>query len=389
MKIAIVIERLEQWRGGAETSTLELAGLLAQRGHDVHLVSTSGGVVPGLTLHTVKTLTPLKSMRLSSFLRAVTRFIGSHSFDIVHAIAPLAAANVYQPRGGSVAETLDRNIALREGEWSRLFKRLALKLSLKQHTLLRHEREICRPGGPMIACVSGYVAEQFARHYGLTSDRLEVVFNGVNPPRISTESADQARAELRQAHGAGPLDTVLLTVAQNFRLKGVARLIDAVALLKARGHHRVQAWVVGGDNSKPFMLRARSLGVTCRIVFVGQSSQVAEYMTAADALIHPTYYDPCSRVVLEAMMLGLPAVTTRFNGAAEKIQHGINGFVVDSPDAVQSLAASMEQLLDASVRRKIAEAARATARNLTMARHVDGLITLYERILSRHAGAQV
>ena len=46
MKIAIIIERLESWRGGAETSTLEIARLLAARGHEIHVVTTTNAPSP-------------------------------------------------------------------------------------------------------------------------------------------------------------------------------------------------------------------------------------------------------------------------------------------------------------------------------------------------------
>ena len=41
---------------------------------------------------------------------------------------------------------------------------------------------------------------------------------------------------------------------------------------------------------------------------------------AADFLVHPTFYDPCSLVVLEALACGLPVITTRANGASELLR---------------------------------------------------------------------
>ena len=41
------------------------------------------------------------------------------------------------------------------------------------------------------------------------------------------------------------------------------------------------------------------------------------YYAAADLYVHPTFYDPCSLVVLEAAACGLPIITSRYNGAAE------------------------------------------------------------------------
>jgi len=65
---------------------------------------------------------------------------------------------------------------------------------------------------------------------------------------------------------------------------------------------------------------------------------------------HPTWYDPCSRVVLEALAVGLPAVTTRYNGAAEVMEVGRHGTVIDEPQDVAALAQALRTTLAPEVR---------------------------------------
>ena len=67
---------------------------------------------------------------------------------------------------------------------------------------------------------------------------------------------------------------------------------------------------------------------------------------AADFFVHPTFYDPCSLVVLEALACGLPVITTRYNGAAEVLHPPREGFVIDDPHDLDQLAGAMKQLLD-------------------------------------------
>ena len=52
---------------------------------------------------------------------------------------------------------------------------------------------------------------------------------------------------------------------------------------------------------------------------------------AADYLVHPTFYDPCSLVALEALACGLPVITTRYNGASELLTPPTDGIVIDTP----------------------------------------------------------
>ena len=65
-------------------------------------------------------------------------------------------------------------------------------------------------------------------------------------------------------------------------------------------------------------LSAARLGLANRATFLGTVSDLTPYYAAADAYVHPTFYDPCSLVLLEAAASGLPIVTTRrCNGATE------------------------------------------------------------------------
>ena len=59
----------------------------------------------------------------------------------------------------------------------------------------------------------------------------------------------------------------------------------------------------------------------------------------------PTWYDPCSRVVLEALSVGLPVVTTHFNGAAEVMEADQHGEIVGSPDDVMALSRAIADVL--------------------------------------------
>ena len=79
---------------------------------------------------------------------------------------------------------------------------------------------------------------------------------------------------------------------------------------------------------------------------------------AADFLVHPTFYDPCSHVVLEALACGLPVITTRYNGASELLHPPREGYVIDDPHDHERLAWCLTQLLDPARRSACAQAAR-------------------------------
>ena len=63
----------------------------------------------------------------------------------------------------------------------------------------------------------------------------------------------------------------------------------------------------------------------------------------ADFFVLPTRHDPCSLVVLEALAMGLPVISTRFNGACEIMTDGVHGFVLNDPADVAALADAMRE----------------------------------------------
>ena len=107
--------------------------------------------------------------------------------------------------------------------------------------------------------------------------------------------------------------------------------------------------VAGG--SLPARLRklARALGVAERVREVGLFDDSAPLYAAADLLLHPTYYDPCSLVCLEALAMGLPLITTPEGGIREVLgQRG--GIVVEEAGNPEAIAAALRVLSDDEMR---------------------------------------
>jgi UDP-glucose:(heptosyl)LPS alpha-1,3-glucosyltransferase len=116
--------------------------------------------------------------------------------------------------------------------------------------------------------------------------------------------------------------------------------------------------------------------------FLGPRDDIRRLYAAADVLAHPTWYDPCSRVVLEALCCGLPVVTTRLNGAAEAIEDGRHGVVIDSPGNTAALADAIAVCLKPEMHEACQAAAATMREHLSMARHARELRALYEHVLA-------
>lgn len=385
MKVALVSEWLDSWRGGAETSTLQFIHQMMDRGVELHVFTRSRpSPTPGLFVHTISGASMSRTRRSVTFSHRVERILRADSFDVVHAISPCRFADIYQPRGGTVAETIERNVALRETARARRLKRYTTRLNLKQRYLLLLERNLFAPGeGPIVAAISDYVVRQLKEHYDLPDERIRRIYNGVDPDRSSDRQRAEHRRAIRADFGIAENDVLVLLIAHNFRLKGVNRWMEALAELRNRGFGNIRSLVIGRGESARWHRLAARLNLENRLTFVGPSDRVGEFLHAADILVHPTYYDPCSRVVLEGMAAGLPCITTRWDGASEMIVDGTNGYVLDEPTDIETLAQRVEKLSDAGLRKRIGLAASAVADRISMSRHAQEMVSLYEEVESR------
>ncbi|SFR78531.1 Glycosyltransferase involved in cell wall bisynthesis [Microbacterium azadirachtae] len=176
------------------------------------------------------------------------------------------------------------------------------------------------------------------RWYGAVAPPVQVIPNGVDLERFRPPT-DAERRDARAALGLDDEHRVALFIGHELRWKGVPLAIDALVHAPT-----VMLLVVGGDSETiPLMLRrAERAGVLDRVHFAGVRTDLQAVFAAADMFVFPTLYEPYGMVVSEALASGLPVVATRQGCAADLIEDGVNGYLVD-PDPV-AIARRLEQI---------------------------------------------
>ena len=287
-------------------------------------------------------------------------------------------ATVVQPLGGTVRETLTRNIAMRSTHGSRGFKRLMVKLSPKQNALLTLERRtINDPAVKRFVALSRYVVKQLQQGYGVASGRIELIPNAVEMTPISEKDHQACRARVRKGLGISADSVAFLFSAYNPRLKGFVPLLDAMGLLKAHGLDATL--LLAGQFGYAEHRMVVKAGVRRNVRFVGATQRMADLYCAADATVHPTFYDSSGRIVIESLVMGTPVITTVYAGASDLIQRedgSLCGRVIAEPGDVWALADAMAQMTDTQERHRCGRATVGLAQSLTMAGHVDRLEAL-------------
>jgi UDP-glucose:(heptosyl)LPS alpha-1,3-glucosyltransferase len=380
----VIIERLDAWRGGAETSTAQFIDRLIELGAQVDVFTRSEVASrPGITVHTIRSSGPSRALQTLSFCRRADKQVAGGGYDVVHAISPSMVADVYQPRGGTYAEIRERNVAVRSSSIGRMLKRVTQCLDVKQRMMLRFERRmLAQPDRPLVIALSNYVVRQLTRHYGVPTKRIRKVFNAVNRPTVDEATRRQDRRAVRDLYAVDSDQVLVLMVAHNFRLKGLEPWIEALDLLGRVRRGRIVSLVVGKDRTTGWLRMVKRRGLENVLRFTGPTDNITPFYHAADLLVHPTFYDPCSRVVLEALAHGLPVITTRFDGASEAVHPGKNGYVIESPEDIEELAGKVYEMMNEQRRGDMAEAARALGREIDMRRHAREVFDVYEMIVN-------
>jgi UDP-glucose:(heptosyl)LPS alpha-1,3-glucosyltransferase len=377
VKVALVCDRVDPAGGGLEQWISALAPRLEQRGHDVHIIAfhVAGGG-PRERTHVV----PARAGRLDR-AAAVEREVALLAPDVTHDTGVGWSYDVLQPQAGSKLANHRRDLAsLATGA------RLRARWSPERYRWRRdvyelEQRQYQRATGLVLA-VSRLVARDLQSLWSVADERLRIVPNGVDTERFSPARCAVMRGAARAQIGVDESTALFLFAARNPTLKGLLPLLRATAVLREH-HTRVRVVAIGSEPGADFRRAAARLRVDDIVTFAGVVDDPVRYYAAADVFVLPTYYDACSLTVLEALACGLPVITSRYNGAAELLAHDRDGFVLDDPDDVRSLAALMDRASADGVRRRISLAARTLALRHTLDRNVEAVEHAYAEALAR------
>lgn len=139
----------------------------------------------------------------------------------------------------------------------------------------------------------------------------------------------------------------ILCVGRLVAAKGQHLLVDAVAELLREGR-RVRLRLIGdGADRASLETQIRELGLASHIVLEGPVNQdrIREFYLRADCFALASFAEGIPVVLMEAMAMEIPCVTTHITGIPELIRHGQDGLLV-APSDREGLRAAIARLID-------------------------------------------
>ncbi|MCV6637353.1 glycosyltransferase [Candidatus Albibeggiatoa sp. nov. NOAA] len=200
-----------------------------------------------------------------------------------------------------------------------------------------------------ICCISNFARSQLMLLSPATEwDKFDISPLGVNPSIFQP-------APFREH----PEPFEIVCVGRLVPVKGQHILLQAVAKLLEKGRQVRLRYVGDGPDRESLEQQAKTLGKAVRFAGAVNQDRILDFYKRADAFVLATFAEGVPVVLMEAMMMQIPCVTTHITGIPELIRQG-EGLLV-APSDIEGLTAAIESLMDnPQLRQDIGHKARAS-----------------------------
>lgn len=388
MKIVHIITRLIL--GGAQENTLITCKLLAERGHEVTLITgpalgpegelfnqTKGQKYRTIVIDEMRrAIEPVKDFISYRKLKKLLRQLQP---DVVHTHS--AKAGIL---GRYAADAL-------KGTWDP--KRPAVVHGI--HGLAFHPYQ-----NPWVNRI--YVAiekaaarrtDYFVSVADAMTDQCKAADIGVDKPYVTAYSAideeqflepigEERTQAFRRRHGIADSAVVLVTIARLFMLKGHDFIIESAPELAKRFDNVVWLFVGDGNLADSYKQQVRDMGLADRFRFTGliPPSEIPLAIQSSDILVHCSLREGLARTLPQAMLCGRPAISFDVDGAREVVNER-TGRLIEPKNIPQLIEACAELIADKPLRERLGETGRESVKTRfapdTM---VDTIERVYEEL---------
>jgi len=245
-------------------------------------------------------------------------------------------------------------------------------LLLKKRPLLFRIRRLCAQLSDKVVANSSSLACEVKEVFNLDSD-VAVIHNGIDIEGIREKSKEE------QSHKWLGDETPLILAMGYLKddQKGFSYLLEALEIVNRSKPARLI--IIGNGKKEKLEELSMKLSIRDKTDFFSTVPNPFPYVAKADIFACSSLYEGLSNVILEALALGKPVISTDHkHGANEIIEDGKNGILVPIRDPQKMAEAILKVLEDAELRRNLEEEARKRSENFSREKMISG----YEKLFS-------
>ena len=308
--------------GGLQRDFLKIALSCQQQGHQirVYTLGWQGDVPVGVKVMIVPVSAITNHSLYERFSDWVQENLSLDPVDVVVGINKMPGLDVYY-----AADSCYEEKANSQRSW-------IYRLLPRYRHFSRYEKAVFgRASKTQILMISKVQKPFFDRHYQTQESRIQFLPPGISRDRVAPDDVAQRRRVKRAELGLNDDEKMLLMVGSGFVKKGLARALYSVRALPRVERRKVRFFVIGEDNPVRFKHLIFLLGITQNVTILSGQDDIPDFMFAADLLILPALDEAAGIVLLEAVVAGLPVLTTENCGYAHYITDSDMGSVVPMP----------------------------------------------------------
>jgi len=220
--------------------------------------------------------------------------------------------------------------------------------------------------------------------YGISSDRIEVTYTGVDADR------EFSPEEVEPVEGLDRDRFQILFPSRVVKQKDPLMMVEVARGMVERGID-FQVHVLGeGELEEAVRARVREHGLEDRVVLHPPTSTPQGWYAACDAVLLTSEFEGVPVAVFESMAMGVPVVTAALPGTSELLGEDYDGLVEPRDSASRYVAALARLAEDEAYRRSRGQELRARARaRFTLRQMAEGQMELYEEVLAEREKPEV
>lgn len=234
----------------------------------------------------------------------------------------------------------------------------------------------------VIVC-SEFMKAEVQRLFNCPADKVDIIYNGVDPTKFQFEWTEEERAAKR-ATLALPYERIVMYVGRFVREKGIHVLLNAASAILAE-EPNTKFIIVGGGHRERFEQFVHWAGLQDKVLFTGfmANRSLHQLYRCADVAVFPSLYEPFGIVALEGMAAGASVVASDAGGLPEVVLHDQTGTLSYANDPGSLAWAVLKVIRDPERAQKLKAAAKKRLVQAFDWSHLaDQTIEVYDRVWS-------